>query len=243
MKIFSKYLLIIFFLNGCSSDADLSFKANSLIVPDYKFSTYLIECNLKDNSNLLSLESFLSNLIKDKFYKDNKFTLRAHFPKTSFVDQFILDIQNNSNEDILPSLINDLSIQGFDRIASCNFNTNKLLGLSLFEYKIDDKLLSIATEILNCSYINESNYGDFKLAIDRFLNQMATLKISYKAVYLQDQNATNEFVWINNFYSDDYSNELTNLWINTNEAQEIKNEFLENAQCAKANTYNSYTIN
>ena len=243
MKIFSKYLFIILFLNGCSSEADLSFKANSLIVPDYKFSTYLIECNLKDNSNLLSLESFLSNLIKDKFYKDNKFTLRAHFPKTSFVDQFILDIQNNSNEDILPSLINDLSIQGFDRIASCNFNTNQLSGLSLFENKIDNKQSSTTTEILNCSYINESNYGDFKLAIDRFLNQMETLKISYKAVYLQNQNKTNEFIWINNFYNDDYSNELTNLWINTNEAQEIKNEFLENAQCAKANTYNSYTIN
>ena len=136
-----------------------------------------------------------------------------------------------------------MSIQGFDRIASCNFNTNKLSGLSLFENKIDDKQLSITTEILNCGYIHGSNYGDFKLAIDRFLNQMATLKISYKAVYLQDQNATNEFVWINNFYSDDYSNELTNLWINTNEAQEIKNEFLENAQCVKANIYNSYTIN
>ena len=80
MKIFSKYFFIILFLNGCSSEADLSFKANSLIVPDYKFSTFLIECNLKDNSNLLSLESFLSNLIKDKFYNDNKFILRAHFP-------------------------------------------------------------------------------------------------------------------------------------------------------------------
>ena len=41
----------------------------------------------------------------------------------------------------------------------------------------------------------------------------------------------------------DYSNQITNLWINTNEAQEIKNEFLENAQCIKANIYNSYTIN
>ena len=243
MKIFSKYLLIIFFLNGCSSDADLSFKANSLIVPDYKFSNYLIECNLKDNSNLLSLESFLSNLIKDKLYMDNKFTLRAHFPKTSFVDKFILDIQNNSNEDIFPYLINDLSIQGFDRIASCNFNTTKLYGISLFENKIDNIESPITTEILSCNYIDGSNYGNFRLAIDRFLNQIATLKISYKAVYLQNQNSTNEFIWINNFYSDDYSNQITNLWINTNEAQEIKNEFLENAQCIKANIYNSYTIN
>ena len=174
---------------------------------------------------------------------DNKFTLRAHFPKTSFVDKFILDIQNNSNEDIFPYLINDLSIQGFDRIASCNFNTTKLYGISLFENKIDNKESPITTEILSCNYIDGSNYGNFRLAIDRFLNQIATLKISYKAVYLQNQNSTNEFIWINNFYSDDYSNQITNLWINTNEAQEIKNEFLENAQCIKANIYNSYTIN
>ena len=112
----------------------------------------------------------------------NKFTLRAHFPKTSFVDKFILDIQNNSNEDIFPYLINDLSIQGFDRIASCNFNTTKLYGISLFENKIDNKESPITTEILSCNYIDGSNYGNFRLAIDRFLNQITRLKISYKAL-------------------------------------------------------------
>jgi hypothetical protein len=72
---------------------------------------------------------------------------------------------------------------------------------------------------------------------------MSSLKIPYKALYLQDQNSSDKFIWINNFYSDDYSNEITNLWINTNEAKEIKDEFLENAQCIKSDIYNSYAIN
>jgi hypothetical protein len=238
-----KYLLIILFLNTCSSDFDNSFEANSLITPNFTFSNHLIDCNLKENSNLLNLESFLSNLVKDKFYKDNNFSLRAYFPKTDYVDKFILDIQNHSYDDIFSSFINDLSIQGFDEIASCNFNTPKLDGLSLFDNNGKDKPPLITSEILSCSYNDGYNFGTFKLAIDRFLNEMSSIKIPYKALYLQDQNSSDKFIWINNFYSDDYSNEITNLWINTNEAKEIKGEFLENAQCIKSNIYNSYAIN
>ena len=103
--------------------------------------------------------------------------------------------------------------------------------------------LSYISEILSCDYNEGYNYGTFKIAIDRFSNQISSLKLPYQALYLQDEISANSFVWINNFYTDDYSKEITNLWINTIEAKEIKDEFLMNAQCIESNVYNSFAIN
>ena len=72
---------------------------------------------------------------------------------------------------------------------------------------------------------------------------MSLLKIPYQISYLQADNNLSEFTWINNFYSKNYTEEITELWINTMEAREIKDEFLQNAQCIEANLYNSFTIN
>ena len=72
---------------------------------------------------------------------------------------------------------------------------------------------------------------------------MSLLKIPYQISYLQADNNLSEFTWINNFYSENYAEEITELWINTMEAKEIKDEFLQNAQCIESNLYNSFTIN
>ena len=238
-----KYSFFLLFLFSCSSDLDQSIEANLLIAPDYNFSNYLIECELKESANLLNLESFLSILIKDDFYNDNNFEIKAYFPKTDYVDKFIFNIQNSTEVNIYNSFINDLSQKGFDKIALCNFNTDKLKGISLFDSELTSNKSSITSEILSCNYNDGYNYGTFKLAIDRFLNHMSLLKIPYQISYLQADNNSSEFTWINNFYSENYTEEITELWINTKEAREIKDEFLQNAQCIESNLYNSFTIN
>ena len=56
-----KLVLILILVNGCSKDFDQSFQASSLIKPEFNFSNYLIECNLKEGANLLNLEKFFSD--------------------------------------------------------------------------------------------------------------------------------------------------------------------------------------
>ena len=145
-----KYSFFLLFLFSCSSDLDQSIEANLLIVPDYSFSNYLIECELKEVANLLSLESFLSVLIKDDFYNDNSFEIKVYFPKTDYVDKFIFNIQNNTEDDIYNSFINDLSQKGFDKISLCNFSTDELKGISLFDSELTSNKSSITSEILSC---------------------------------------------------------------------------------------------
>ena len=243
MKVSFKYLIPILLLISCNPNSDSSFDASSLIVPYYKFSNHLVECSLKDDANLLTLEIFLSDLVKDKFYKNNQFSLRAYFPKVNYENKFILNIQNNSNEDIYSLLINDLSLKSFDQIASCNFITPELKGISLFDSEIIDETLPNTSEILKCNYNEGFNYGTFRIAVDRFLNQMSSLKIPYQILYLQDELVAHNFIWVNNFYSEDYSKTINDLWINTTEAREIKNEFLNNAQCIESNIYYSFAVN
>ena len=244
MKNLYNFLASIIIISGCSNVLDDNFEGSTLISPKYTFSNYLIQCTLKENENLLSLESFLSSLIKDQSYKNNKFLLRAYFPKSESVNKFILNIQNNSNEDMYPFFINDISLKGFDKVASCNFNTNVMQTALLIDSNLKNtEALSYISEILSCDYNEGYNYGTFKIAIDRFSNQISSLKLPYQALYLQDEISANSFVWINNFYTDDYSKEITNLWINTIEAKEIKDEFLMNAQCIESNVYNSFAIN
>ena len=72
---------------------------------------------------------------------------------------------------------------------------------------------------------------------------MSSLKVPYSVLYLQDANSPDRFIWINNFYKEDYSEEITDLWIGTVEAKEIKDEFQENAECIESDIYNSFKIN
>jgi hypothetical protein len=72
---------------------------------------------------------------------------------------------------------------------------------------------------------------------------MSSLKIPYQILYLQDELVADNFIWINNFYSEDYSKKINDFWINTSEAREIKNEFLNNAQCIESNIYYSFAVN
>ena len=238
-----KLVLILILVNGCSKDFDESFQASSLIKPEFNFSNYLIECNLKEGANLLNLENFFSDLVKDAFYVDGNFDFYIYFPKASYVNKFIINIQNNSNEEIYSPFIKDLSAKGFDKIASCNFNSDKLNGIILLNYKNHNEISFNTTEILYCDYKEGFNYGTFRVAIDRFLNQMSSLKIPYSVLYLQDDNSPDRFIWINNFYKEDYSEEITELWISTVEAKEIKDEFQENAECIESDIYNSFIIN
>jgi len=238
-----KFVVLLFLFQGCTKDTDQSFQASSLIKPKFNFSNYLIECNLKEEANLLSLENFFSILVKDSFYTDNNFDLYVYFPKTSYVNKFIINIQNNTNEDTYSPFIKDLSFKGFDKIAFCDFNSNKLSGVTLLNYKNLDEVSFNTTEILHCDYKMGFNYGTFSVAIDRFLNQMTSLNIPYSVLYLQDNNSLDSFIWINNFYKEDYSKEITERWVNTAEAIDIKDEFLQNAECIESDIYNSFLIN
>ena len=130
MQSFFKTFLIIFFIYSCSSENDKDIGANLLISPDYNFSVELFECELNESFTLLNLESFLSDLIKNVNYQNNEdYSLEVFFPKSEYVNEFMITLKTFSDKDNYNNFINQLSTKGFDEIAKCNFNKNDYKGL------------------------------------------------------------------------------------------------------------------
>ena len=243
MKIFYLTILATFFLFSCSKNIDNNIEINQLIIPDYNFSNYFFDCNLNDGSSLLKLESFLSGFIKNDLFKNkSSYSLKVFFPENDFVNKFKISIKNTTTNDIFTDVINELSQSGFDAIASCNFNSNLFNGLSLYNYTDKKQNTSNNAEILRCSYKPGFNYGTFRISLDRFISKMNQLKIQYGIDYFQDELNSGEFIWINYFYQEDFNNNISTQWLNDPDSTEIKNEFLDNAECIDAITYRFFQI-
>ena len=235
--------LVTVFLISCSRNIDNNIEINQLITPDYNFSNYFFDCNLNDGSSLLKLESFLSGFIKnDIFQNTSSYSLKVFFPENDIVDKFKISIKNYTSNDIFTDVINELSQSGFDAVASCNFNSNLFNGLSLYNYTDNKQNTSNIAEILRCSYEPGFNYGTFRISLDRLISKMNQLKIQYGIEYFQEELDSSEFIWINYFYQEDFKNNISTQWLADPDSTEIKNEFLDNAECIDSIAYRVFQI-
>ena len=236
-----KSFLIIIFIFSCSSEVDKGIEANLLISPDYNFSIEFFECNLNAGYTLLNLESFLSDLTRNEKSKNNDvYDLEVFFPKTNYVNEFILNLKTYRNENTYNNFINELSAKGFDEIARCKFDKNNYQGKLLIDYKTNQQKYN--NEILRCNYNDGFNFGTFRVAIDRFINQIQSLNIPYDAIYIQSDGSPRSFIWINNFYSNEPADVILSDWLDNAEAKDIKEEFLENAKCINADMHDVFVL-
>ena len=236
-----KSFLIIIFIFSCSSEVDKGIEANLLISPDYNFSIEFFECNLNAGYTLLNLESFLSDLTRNEKSKNNDvYDLEVFFPKTNYVNEFILNLKTYRNDNTYNNFINELSAKGFDEIARCKFDKNNYQGKLLIDYKTKQQKYN--NEILRCNYNDGFNFGTFRVAVDRFINQIQLLNIPYDAIYIQSDDSSRSFIWINNFYSNEPANVILADWLDNAEAKDIKEEFLENAKCINADVHDVFVL-
>ena len=236
-----KSFFIIIFIFSCSSEVDKGIEANLLISPDYNFSIEFFECNLNAGYTLLNLESFLSDLTRNEKSKNNDvYDLEVFFPKSNYVNEFILNLKTYRNDNTYNNFINELSAKGFDEIARCKFNKNNYQGKLLIDYKTNQQKYN--NEILRCNYNDGFNFGTFRVAIDRFINQIQSLNIPYDAIYIQSDGSPRSFIWINNFYSNEPANVILADWLDNAEAKDIKEEFLENAKCINADMHDVFVL-
>ena len=160
MKNYFIFFDFFIFIFSCSSEKKETVDANSLIKPKFQFNDYLFECNIKENSNLINLEAFLSSFVKGPLTKDDIDTFKVYVPKSNSFQTFIFHLQTSIDKDIYIDFIETLSQKGFDKIAACEFNSNKLTSFN--EFSIDLNLSDIEfSEILRCVYNTDYYYGNF----------------------------------------------------------------------------------
>ena len=241
MKLFSVILILLIFLSSCISENDQMFEANLLVKPKFEFNNKFISCNLNKDFTLINLESFLSNFIKDQSLNNN-YDISILFPLSEKVTKFIINYRNYYDENSYNIFLDKLSNKGIDEIASCNFDDAMHNGYSLSMLETSDQQSSYTVEILRCNYNQGYNYGTFRVALDRFVSEVNALDIQYEAEYLQNEEDISSFIWINKFYNQDFSNDISSKWFVGSYAAEIKKEFSENANCIDAKIFNAYKI-
>ena len=241
MKLFSAILISLIFLSSCINENDQTFEANLLVKPKFEFNNKFISCNLNKDFTLINLESFLSNFIKDQSLNNN-YDISILFPLSEKVTKFIFNFRNYYDDNSYNIFLDKLSNKGIDEIASCNFDDAMHNGYSLSMLETSDQQSSYTVEILRCNYNQGYNYGTFRVALDRFVSEVNALDIQYEAEYLQNEEDISSFIWINKFYNQDFSNDISSKWFVGSYAAEIKKEFSENANCIDANIFNAYTI-
>ena len=122
--------IFLFIIIGCSKENSDSIDLNKLIKPEYEFTTYFLNCSLKNDSSLLELESFFSNFQRTNKNKDiETSSLYLFFPDSVRLDAFILNAVYANKSDDYSDFIQDLSDDGFDKFANCNFNVDSEKGL------------------------------------------------------------------------------------------------------------------
>ena len=171
--------LISLILISCSSENTKQIEANLLIEPNFEFSAEFFECKLNDGYTLLNLESFLSTLVRSDLEQNNvKYDINVYFPKPNYVNQFIINVKNYSDQDIYNYILDRLSRRGFDEIAGCKFDKEEFYGQSLLANEIEINNTDYVSEILRCEYNEGYNYGTFRIAIERLALEIKSLNIS-----------------------------------------------------------------
>ena len=234
--------IFLFIIIGCSKENSDSIDLNKLIKPEYEFTTYFLNCSLKNDSSLLELESFFSDFQRTNKNKDiETSSLYLFFPDSVRLDAFILNAVYANKSDDYSDFIQDLSDDGFDKFANCNFNVDSEKGLKILSSNNLIQKDNFSSEILRCKYKDGFNFATFRIAIDRFKQSLSKMDFDYEVIYVENEKLNN-FTWINNFYSQDYSKYILENWQSSDEAFQVKNEFTENAECIDSRFYKVFKL-
>jgi len=239
-KRLSVFLFVLLIFISCTDSQKKEIDLNKLVSPNYQFSKHFFNCDINPNSSLIELESFFSKFLSlhaSRF--DENQSMNVLFLNSENLSEFIISLKNY-NDNILIDLISDLKKVGIENIASCNFFTKSLNGISLGAYKKEFGQIN-QIEILKCNYINNFNYGSFRISFDKYENLLNKLSIPVSSEYLQTDNSS-DFFWINYYYNEDYEIQIINDWFSNKEASEIKDEFLNSASCIESKIYDLYNL-
>tara|TARA_B100000768_G_scaffold125690_1_gene116394 strand:- start:315 stop:1049 length:735 start_codon:yes stop_codon:yes gene_type:complete len=238
------FLTVLFLITSCSQNNSQSEESlSSLIKPSFTYKQDFFNCSLNDTSSLITLESFLSNVIQKSSKADlSKLQISILFPENvEKVKDFIISFKSLSDHLATLELVNLIKEIGIEEIALCNFAIYQRRALDFISYENLNIQDFTYVEILRCKYNENYNYGTFKIAIDRFINQINSLDLAYSLSYINSAT-NNNFIWINEFYDKDYQNVFLERWVNIKDATEIKDEFIENASCLDSRSYKKYIL-
>jgi len=230
-------LSLLILISSCSSGVDTdSIEIASLVLPDNQKRSYSIQCNLLPKQTIRDLEgiipTFINNLKETYDFKN----VYIYFDQLQ-IDKFFLQFEiGNSEESFEKQLLENIFItehcKGRVDVA------NVYLLIDSFAIKPNTPYL---IERSLCQFSDEKGYVDLMLAVDKLVLEGMFQDIKINSTVRELSNNLN-FEWTNWYPNKTDIESFKNIWIESNLAKEIQQDFKETASCFGSQKYQAYKL-
>jgi len=230
-------LSLLILISSCSSGVDSdSIEIASLVLPDNQKRSYSLQCNLLPKQTFRDLEGIIPTFIKSLNETNDFKGVYIYFDQLQ-TDKFFLQFEIGIREDnfgkqLLKNILIAEQCEG--RIAAAN------IYLLIDSFAIEPNTPYLIERSL-CQFLDEKGYVDLMLAVDKLILEGMLQDIQINSTIREFPNNAN-FEWTNWYPNRTDIKAFKNMWIESNLAKEIQQDFTETASCFGAQKYQAYKL-
>ncbi len=230
-------LSLLILISSCSSGVNSdSIEIASLVLPDNQKRSYSIQCNLLSKQIIRDLEGMIPTFIKNLKETYDFKNVYIYFDQLQ-IDKFFLQFEiENSEESFEKQLLenNFITEHCEGRIDAANV----YLLIDSFSIKPNTPYL---IERSLCQFADDKGYVDLILAVDKLVQEGMLQDIKINSTVRELPNNSN-FEWTNWYPNRTDIESFKNIWIESNLAKEIQQDFKETAACFGSQKYQAYKL-
>ena len=230
-------LSLLILTSSCSSGVDSdSIEIASLVLPDNQKRSYSIQCNLLSKQTIRDLEGMIPTFIKNLKETYDFKNVYIYFDQLQ-IEKFFLQFEiANTEESFEKQLLenNFITEHCEGRVDAANV----YLLIDSFSIKPNTPYL---IERSLCQFDDEKGYVDLMLAVDKLVLEGMLQDIKINSTVRELPNNLN-FEWTNWYPNKTDIESFKNIWIESNLAKEIQQDFKETASCFGSQKYQAYKL-
>ena len=230
-------LSLLILISSCSSGVDSdSIEIASLVLPDNQKRSYSIQCNLLPKQTIRNLESIIPTFIKNLKETYDFKNVYIYFDQLQ-IDKFFLQFEiENSEESFEKQLLenNFITEHCEGRIDAAN------VYLLIDSFAIESNTPYLIERSL-CQFADDKGFVELMLAVDKLILEGMIEGIKINSMVREIPNNLN-FEWTNWYPNKTDIESFKKIWIESNLAKEIQQDFKQTASCFGSQKYQAYKL-
>ena len=230
-------LSLLILISSCSSGVDSdSIEIASLVLPDNQQRSYSIQCNLLQKQTIRDLEGIIPTFIESLKESNDFNNVYIYFDQLQ-IDKFFLQFEiENSEESLEKQLLEN---------AFINEHCDGRVDVAKIYRLIDSFAIESNTPYLIerslCQFADDKGYVELMLAVDKLILEGMIEGIKINSMVREIPNNLN-FEWTNWYPNKTDIESFKKIWIESNLAKEIQQDFKQTAACFVSQKYQAYKL-
>ena len=230
-------LSLLILISSCSSGFDTdSIEIASLVLPDNQKRSYSIQCNLLPKQTIRDLEGIIPTFIKNLKESNDFESVYIHFDQLQ-IEKFFLQFEiANTEENFEKQLLENNFI---NRQCEGRIDAAKIYRL-IDSFAIESNTPYLIERSL-CQFADDKGYVELMLAVDKLILEGMIEGIKINSMVREIPNNLN-FEWTNWYPNKTDIESFKKIWIESNLAKEIQQDFKQTAACFGSQKYQAYKL-